>query len=117
MKLVASGKRDAANIVKEISLASPSRATKIKMARAAFRKPEPKLSSEAALGILVDAKLSVEQYKIMRKGAKAVNSNLYPAYYLVQEAKTKCYPPEDSIEVTDTYAEIKLQALLNLTSE
>ncbi|CAB3239315.1 unnamed protein product [Arctia plantaginis] len=117
MKLVSSGKRDAANIVKEISLASPSRATKIKKARAAFTKPEPKLSPEAALGILVDAKLSVEQYKILRKGAKAVNSNLYPAYYLVQEAKTKCYPPEDSIEVTDTYAEIKLQALLNLTSQ
>lgn len=115
MKLISLGKRDAAKIVKEVSVASPARATKIKKVREKFSISEPKLSPEAALGLMVDAKLSVEQYNIIRQLAKSVNCNLYPPYYLVQEAKTKCYPPEEFITVSDTSAEVQLQPLLDLT--
>jgi len=41
---------------------------------------------------------------------------LYPSYDKVLEAKKLCYPPENSITVTETKAEIKLQALLDHTA-
>lgn len=115
MKLMSSGKRDAAKIVKEVSLGSPARATNLRKAKEKSARPEPKLSPEAALGLMIDAKLSVEQYNIIRQLAKSVNSNLYPPYYLIKEAKSKCYPQEDSITVSDSSAEVQLQPLLDLT--
>ncbi|EFN76996.1 hypothetical protein EAI_12678, partial [Harpegnathos saltator] len=42
---------------------------------------------------------------------------LYPSYYQIQQAKKDCYPSKEMIKCTDTYAEIELQALLDLTTQ
>lgn len=109
------GKRDAANIIKELASASPKRATKIKKARKLFDVPEPKMSPEQALSLIVDAKLSTSQYETIRQRSKSIGCNIYPPYHLVQKAKLECYPPEEAISVTETSAEIELQALLDMT--
>ncbi|KYM93385.1 hypothetical protein ALC62_16014 [Cyphomyrmex costatus] len=43
------------------------------------------------------------------------DANSYPSYYKVQQAKRDCYPLIQAIKITDTSAEINLQALLDLT--
>ncbi|EFN61669.1 hypothetical protein EAG_15964, partial [Camponotus floridanus] len=43
------------------------------------------------------------------------HANLYPSYYQVQQAKKDCYLPIEAIRITDTFVEINLQALLDVT--
>jgi hypothetical protein len=40
---------------------------------------------------------------------------VFPSLHNVRQAKLDCYPPEEQIFVTETHAEIKLQAVLNKT--
>lgn len=115
MSLRSSGKRDAAKLVKELSVSSPGRATSLKQAKNMIR--DQKLTPEKALSLIIDAKLSVHQYNTIRQSAKDEGSDLFPPYYLVQKAKEQCYPPEDAILVTDTTAEVNLQDLVDLTAK
>lgn len=73
------------------------------------------MTANQALSLIVNAKLTTNQYKLIRKQARELNSPLYPPYYLVKNAKAACYPDPDDIVVKETYAEVKLQALLNHT--
>ncbi|XP_063636334.1 uncharacterized protein LOC134806859 [Cydia splendana] len=74
------------------------------------------LTAEKALGLLISLKLSKWQYITLRETAiREGASNLYPSYYKVQKAKLDCYPPTQSVTVTDFSCEITLQALLDLT--
>lgn len=41
---------------------------------------------------------------------------MYPCYSLIEKAKKNCYPDEQSMRVTETCAEVKLQDLFNHTS-
>lgn len=59
----------------------------------------------------VEAKLSRHQYNIIRE----IDKRKFPSYKVIQSAKKECYPQNDSIEVTNTCAEVKLQALLHHT--
>lgn len=113
--LRSAGKRDAANLIKELVLSSPARATNLKKARLTQHEPNKIISPEEALLLMVNTKLSTFQYKNMRQQFKTMNANVYPAYYLVQEAKKECYPEEEAFNVTDVSAEVRLQALLDIT--
>lgn len=66
ISLRASGQTEAAKIVKEIT-ASPSRAAKFRKNVACVK--EKQLTAEEALVVLVEAKLSREQYNVIRKAA------------------------------------------------
>ena len=46
--------------------------------------------------------------------AKSRNAKIYPSYNKVTQAKKDCYPSAESIIITETTAEIKLQKLLPL---
>ncbi|CAH0556720.1 unnamed protein product [Brassicogethes aeneus] len=72
------------------------------------------LSSERALALTVDARLSKRQYQELRNIAKENNSNLYPPYNQIREAKKLCYP--NDITATDHSVSVKLQSLLDHTT-
>ena len=56
--------------------------------------------------------MTKKQYEIIH----AANKNIYPCYSLIKKAKEECYTLEESITVTETCSEIKLQNLLHHTS-
>lgn len=73
---------------------------------------------EKALGLLLSLKLTKWQYITLRETAiREGVKNLYPSYFKVQQAKLECYPPKDTICVTDTFAKIQLQSLLDKTAQ
>lgn len=63
--------------------------------------------------MIVDANLSTHQYNLVREKARIVDSQMYPSYYKVQAATRLCHP--DDIRVSETYAEVKLQSLMDHT--
>ncbi|EFN81220.1 hypothetical protein EAI_02629, partial [Harpegnathos saltator] len=70
---------------------------------------------EEALGLMIDMKLSKTAYKLMLQGARQRNANIYPSYEKVLAANENCYPPKNCITVTETSAEVTLQAFLDVT--
>lgn len=72
-------------------------------------------SSEKALGLLVSLKLSKWQYMSLRESANELHVGLFPSYFKVGQAKQDCYPSKEYLTVTEEGAQIKLQALLDLT--
>lgn len=58
------------------------------------------------------ADLTKNQYNIIRK-----YTTNFPSYYQIQNAKKDCYPPKEKIFITDSYAKIDMQALLDKTTE
>ena len=116
ISLRSKGRRDAANILHEISASSPTKATKIKKAYTLSKEKETcQLSSEEALALFIDAKLTKRQYMMIRLKATMRNFNLYPPYKCVLKAKKECYPEERAISITEISAEITLQGLLDHT--
>lgn len=108
------GKKDSAAIVKELCLFSPRRGTVLKKARKYLESSKPVgLSPDQALALMVDANLSTHQYRTIREQVKGINKKIYPPYYTVKAAKQLCYP--SGINVTETYAEIELQSLMDHT--
>lgn len=111
VELSKSGKRDASHVLKDIT-SSPTRATKYKNAYNTSKSKKPtRLSAMEALKMFIDADLTRGQYEIIRN----TNTNFFPCYSLIQEAKKKCYPPPDTSTVTNTSAEIQLQPLIDIT--
>ncbi|EYC40914.1 hypothetical protein Y032_0590g390 [Ancylostoma ceylanicum] len=117
MSLRESGRRDAASIVGQVATASPEHATKFKKAKKREEEASsPKMmTSDAALALMLDLGLSANGYKDLRDNAREYGCNIYPPYYQVQESKQRCYPPEESVVVSDFHAEIRLQALFDHT--
>lgn len=111
MSLRSSGNTDAAKLVKEITFSSPKRATRYRKAFKMSQSPIIQLSGESALSMIVDAKLTRHQYNIIRSKDK----KRFPSYKIVQAAKRRCYPQKSDIIVNSTFAEVKLQSLLNHT--
>ncbi|KAF2889754.1 hypothetical protein ILUMI_16419 [Ignelater luminosus] len=71
--------------------------------------------AEEALALIIDLKLAKDQYLNLRIKARARVCNLYPACNTVLQAKKECYPEE--ITTTKTMAEVKLQSLLDTTTD
>lgn len=74
-------------------------------------------SNEQALALFVSLGLSKQQYINLRKSAQDEHCNIYPSYYQIQQAKQECYPPKNSISISDTFAKITLQSLLDNTAK
>ncbi|CAH0556507.1 unnamed protein product [Brassicogethes aeneus] len=113
------GKKDAANLVKEISSAAPGRSTEIKHLCEKENAQKPRqYSKEEALAIFVDCRLTKQSYINLRKSAIKAGHELYPSYKQIQEAKMECCPPEENIFINETRAEmIDLQALMDHTAK
>lgn len=107
-----SGNKDVSRIIKDIT-STPTRASKYrKVVARAQKNVVKKHTPSEALSIFVEADLTKRQYEIIYSS----NKNVYPCYSLLQQAKKECYPKEESINVTETCAEIKLQDLLDHTT-
>ncbi|CAH0563012.1 unnamed protein product [Brassicogethes aeneus] len=112
MKLRASGKVAASNVVKDLTK-SPTRAQKYRVAIKTSNKDEScQLSTLEALSMFVEAGLTRTQYEIIR----STNKKMFPCYTILQKAKKNCYPIKESYRITATSAEINLQDLLNHTT-
>lgn len=108
------GREDIASVI-EYMLKNPEAASKIEEM---ITKPVQTVTftAEKALGLLLSLKLSKWQYITLRETAiREGSKNIYPSYYKVQQAKLQCYPPKQSVTVTDSSARISLQALLDIT--
>lgn len=92
----------------------PEEATKIKELLKS-KKTMSIYSADKALGILTSLKLSKWQYTTLRACAKEEGIPLYPSYTAILEAKKDCYPPKDTIEITERGVKVKLQAILDKT--
>ena len=114
--LRAQGKRDAAVLLKQATQYSPKRANKIKQSYRLSQKGVVQYTPEEALTLYVDAKMTKHQYKTIYAQAKSRNAKIYPSYNKVAQAKKDCYPSAESIIITESTAEIKLQKLLDHTA-
>lgn len=111
VELRKSGKRDASEVLKEIT-STPTRASEYKKAFSkSTRENTCSLTPIQALSMFVEADLTRRQYEIVRN----TNKKFFPCYSLLQKAKQECYPPPESCRVTSTYAEIDLQPLIDHT--
>lgn len=117
LSLYASGQRDGSSIVKKVSENIPSTATAIKKAYSTPVSSPKRYSPEEALALFIQGRFTKYSYTIMQTGAKTRSAPIYPSYPLILEAKKQCYPTEDSIIITETSAEVRLQALLDHTSQ
>ncbi|GBO38284.1 hypothetical protein AVEN_22709-1 [Araneus ventricosus] len=105
------GKRDSAAIVKELCDFSPKRGTTIKKKRGRVFQAQSKI--DQVLALTVDTNLLTHQYKVIRQQTNKMHKNMYPAYHKIKAAKQLCYPSD--VNVTETFAEIKLQSLIDHT--
>ena len=106
----AAGNKDVSKIIKNITI-SPTRASKFQREiTSAQKRAIKKHTPSEALSIIVEADLTRKQWEVIH----AANKNIYPCYSQIQKAQ--CYPDNDSITVTETSCEIKLQALMDHTS-
>ena len=102
----------AADVIK-LATSNPSTATEMKDA-VISRKigTNQKLSSLESLSMFVEADLTKHQYNIIRQ----TNKMAYSSYYKLQKEKLKCYPSTDSVTVTETTSDVRLQDLLDHTT-
>lgn len=109
-----SGKRCVSQLFKE-SVKSPNRAKKIMNSYTCVedKKPIP-YSIDEALALLMDNKLTKQQYVNIRISSKKRNCDIYPPYDDIITGKKKCYP--NNVEITESGCKIPLQDLLDHTT-
>lgn len=61
--------------------------------------------------------MTKHQYNSIRTQAKKHGCNIYPVYHLLRYAKNECYPDKSCLQITESCAEVKLQALLDITTQ
>lgn len=110
-----SGRKNAADIVKQVADSSASTATFIKNSRKASIIKPVVYTDDEALALYIDGDFSKNSYILTRNGAKLRHANIYPSYHRIKQAKEACYP--DTIKFTEISAEVELQALLDHTTE
>lgn len=113
--LKSSGQSDASKVLNHVVCTNKNDAKRVK--QCCTLSGVSSYTKEEALALYIDAKLSKYQYNIIRDSACNINSNIYPSYYQLQLAKQDCYPPKESITITERYVDIHLQDLANLTIE
>ena len=115
MSMHASGKRDAASVLQQITETTPRRASRYKKAFETPPLPPLPYTADEALAYFINNRFTKQQYVNTRLGAKERRSDIYPPYNTLVKAKLACYPPSEAITVSETSAEIQLQALLDHT--
>lgn len=104
-----------AKIMQHLSSASEETKNKVLEVIMGDLKPVKRYTTDEALALMVDLKLSKPQYEQLRKQSIDRNADMLPPYYRVAESKQECFPPKEFIKVTDYGAEVELQALLDHT--
>lgn len=110
--LISEGKRDTAKIVHELVHASPSRGTCMKKAILSVKKPK-RISADKALAAMIDGDQSSHQYQSLREHFYSFVPGGIPHYNTIKKTKQLCYP--DKITVTEEFADIHLQSLMDHT--
>lgn len=113
--LKAAGHLDASKAIKNI-IDSPGVASEY-LKQSETPQNTVQYSSDEALALCVDMKLTKRQYKLMYFGAKKRNIQTYPSYDRVLSAKKRCYPSSEAIEITEIGFKVNLQALLDITAQ
>lgn len=113
MSLRAAGRLDAAKVVQDVALGSPSRAHRYRESLESIS--EIPYTSDKALSLVIELDLSKSDYQKLRNSAREQRSKLFPPYNVIYQAKLQCYPPKSDITVTECSAEVKLQSLLDHT--
>lgn len=76
---------------------------------------EKYLSVNRALALYIDLNLSTRKYKVLSSVINSVHKDCLPSYYAISNAK-KSYRP-DGIVASETFAEVPLQNILNITAK
>lgn len=113
MSLPVSGNLDASNIVKEVSLSSPSKATDYR--KRAVSSLSEKLDGNEALALIYDTGMSKGGYQQIRNRFKAKGIENIPPYTAVCAARNSCYPHYDFLSFSESKAKVQLQSLLDHT--
>lgn len=117
MKLREGGSVSAAKVVKEVTMTSPTRASKMLASWRNSQEKQPVPYSDVeALALVIDSNFTKSQYRRIQGEAKSRNMNLYPSYNKIVAVKKECYPDDQFIMVNEMSAEVNLQELLNHTS-
>lgn len=77
---------------------------------------KPCLPDDKTLALYTSTNLSKWQYRNLRTILASEKMYGLPSYQKLLEAKKTCYPPESDITVTESDAKIRLQSLLDLTT-
>ncbi|KAH9641340.1 hypothetical protein HF086_016334 [Spodoptera exigua] len=108
-KLVKSSPQELEFVINEC-LKSPTRPKKIASSMKAKVEAKP-YTPEEALSLVIDRKLTVEDYSIIQKDLKERGFPAYPPYFKLKIAKQMCYPDED-IVITEREASVSVHSLL-----
>lgn len=108
-----SGNRTVAKLIQEIN----ENPEKLKERKSDEHKEQRCLSSDEALAYYVDSKSTTHSYKQTRKWSMLAGHQVFPSFYSLRKAKKACLPLDEHVMITETSAEINLQALLNKTTE
>lgn len=104
------------DIIENVMKASPKRVKRI-LKSMPTPTDDKKFTSEEAFSIFLDLKLTKYQYMELRKRAVGKHCSIYPEYRDLVLIKKDCLPPQNSINITESSAEVVLQDILNHTAE
>ncbi|XP_049871228.1 uncharacterized protein LOC126370435 [Pectinophora gossypiella] len=113
-KLKENGKSALAKIIEHLSNHTDSleEVSKLIFKKADNQKP---FCEDKSLALSTSLDLSKWKYLVLRKLLLDEGSTSLPSYQKLLEAKKRCYPSEEHVEVTETGARIRLQGLLDHT--
>lgn len=84
----------------------------------AKKKRTLQFKAEEVLSLLVEAQLTKHQYLLIKKFVNTkICLNIFPSYHKILKEKKSCYPETSHTKVTESSAEVELQALLDHTAE
>lgn len=113
-----SGKRNLATVIKgAVASTEKCKAMKESVVTSGNIPNQRILTKEEALAYYVDSKATTHSYKQTRKWSLKAGHQVFPSFYSIRKAKAACFPPENQIFVDEIRAEIKVQAILNITVE
>lgn len=94
------GNEDVGKIINHL-LNHPEDLEKVKECLSTSKAKSSTYSPDKALSLLVSLKLSRWQYINLREAANEHGSDLYPSYYKIKQAKSRCYPGQEDIIITE----------------
>ncbi|KAE8740770.1 hypothetical protein FOCC_FOCC013715 [Frankliniella occidentalis] len=106
------GKENAAKLIHEVALTSPTRLSKIRRALQTLKVQLRNHTPEEALSLFIETNSSMGRYQLLKNSARHCNAlNFYPTYRIIAEEMDKCIP--DRVVVSESLAEVPLQLLLD----
>lgn len=114
------GNKDAAKLLTEAMHSTPTRSTRIRNAwkrqKTSPTNAARKLTMEEALSFYVEGNFSKSVWIKMRQNLEMCNVlQIYPSYPVLMKARETCIPPKEHVTISESTAEVKLQALLDHT--